>query len=532
LKKFEFYRKNFFRAILEFFQRSGAGKGAAAQREKDNITGIFMRELIDSTHAFGFEINKSSYTYAEVVKKRGQIQIIAVNTLPLEDQKIDSELGARADNSLIVLGLESGDCLIRNLQIPLKKDADVNEALPFQAEPLIPFPLEDAVLDWIKVSQDSKGTALTFAAAKKEAIAKALKGASDLGLEPEVLSSQASALAAYSKHFIKLDEPHIMLHIGEETSLFALVSQGKLIAAQGSKHTNTAEITRTIFGLAKLMKGESVEKTIVTGHYSPALFKDLETTLIFADDALHAIAIGLALQGLDPETQINFRQKEFAYPRPLKRVVKPLSLYLAACLALSIALYFLGSSYFSYRENGLRESYVALLESMNKTYQEGESDFAGIKESQETFQPPDIYTLTAESIDERMGKLEKAIKIAPDFIALSPNVPRVADVLAWITSHQNIGLTADSEKVAIDHLSYALIKRPEEKKRDVKYQAKVELEFTSVSPKVAREFHDSLIAPNDMVDPKGEIKWSSTRGKYRASFILKDKTFYPAERRS
>jgi type IV pilus assembly protein PilM len=36
-----------------------------------------------------------------------------------------------------------------------------------------------------------------------------------------------------------------------------------------------------------------------------------------------------------------------------------------------------------------------------------------------------------------------------------------------------------------------------------------------------------LIAPNELVDPKGEVKWNANKGKYRASFFLKDKTAYP-----
>ena len=134
-----------------------------------------------------------------------------------------------------------------------------------------------------------------------------------------------------------------------------------------------------------------------------------------------------------------------------------------------------------------------------------------------------------------MSDLEKEIKEAPDFIALNPNVPRVSDVLAWLTTHPNVGFEMVPEKnedasILIENFNYALVKRPEEKKRDLKYQVKIDLEFTSPSPKSAREFHDALIAPNEMVDLKGEIKWSSTRGKYKTSFYLKDKTFYPSQR--
>ena len=73
---------------------------------------------------------------------------------------------------------------------------------------------------------------------------------------------------------------------------------------------------------------------------------------------------------------------------------------------------------------------------------------------------------------------------------------------------------------------YTLLKRPEMEKKQEKYQVKVDLEFTTSSPKWAREFHDLLINPNPFVDPKGEVKWNVTRGSYKTSFLLKDQTAY------
>ena len=81
--------------------------------------------------------------------------------------------------------------------------------------------------------------------------------------------------------------------------------------------------------------------------------------------------------------------------------------------------------------------------------------------------------------------------------------------------------------IQLESFSYGMLKRPEQSKKQEKYQVKVEFEFTTATPKLAREFHDALIAPNEIVDPKGEIKWSSNRGRYKTSFFLKDKTIYP-----
>ena len=138
-----------------------------------------------------------------------------------------------------------------------------------------------------------------------------------------------------------------------------------------------------------------------------------------------------------------------------------------------------------------------------------------------------------DDLQQRMRYLDKELQSSPDTFPLLPNVPRVSDVLAWLSTHpvlsgKNSPGAPVSPPIQIESFNYTMIKRPEQTKKQEKYQVKVEFEFTTSTPKQAREFHDALIAPNDFVDPKGEIKWSSNRGKYRTSFFLKDKTTYPS----
>jgi type IV pilus assembly protein PilM len=133
---------------------------------------------------------------------------------------------------------------------------------------------------------------------------------------------------------------------------------------------------------------------------------------------------------------------------------------------------------------------------------------------------------------KRIDYLAKQIEAIPEIFPLQPNIPRVSDLLAWLSEHpQVVSPLKEKEEGALSSLQienfiYALTKHPEQGKKDEKYQVKVDLEFSSPTPKQAREFHDALIAPNDLVDPKAEVKWSSNRGKYRTSFFLKDKTSY------
>ncbi|MBS0653899.1 MAG: hypothetical protein JSR39_10305, partial [Verrucomicrobia bacterium] len=52
------------------------------------------------------------------------------------------------------------------------------------------------------------------------------------------------------------------------------------------------------------------------------------------------------------------------------------------------------------------------------------------------------------------------------------------------------------------------------------YAAKVDLELTSSTPRLAREFHDALLKGDRIVNAKKEIKWNAQQNTYWTSFEL------------
>jgi type IV pilus assembly protein PilM len=313
-------------------------------------------------------------------------------------------------------------------------------------------------------------------------------------------------------------------------------------------------LLQNYYALSKYTKGQDIEEILVTGYggslknLSEDLCKKLNKNPIFPENPIwkvsqgqlqdYAIPIGLALTALPKvKDQINFRQNEFAYSNPWKRYKKPIAIYMALCCLLAFFLYLFGETWIGYHEDKLKEEYGKILQVMNKSYHSFEEEYEQknptVKRFEDTIIP--LKNLTRQELIERLNALEKELQGAPDIFPLLPNTPRVSDVLAWLSTHPNVVLktteqtheTNDQTLLQIESFSYALVKRPELSKKQERYQVKIELEFSSPTPKLAREFHDALITPNDFVDPKGEIKWNSNRGKYRTSFFLKDKTIYP-----
>lgn len=492
--------------------------------------------------------------------------------------------------NLIVTCLKSDEVLIRNLDIKLKKDRDIDSVLSFQAEPLLPYPVENAILDRSTIAQNADGTQITLYAARKDHVKQHVEQWDALDIIPDVISCVPVALAFFSKLVTKTVQPHVVLNIDKTQTTAALVKEGKLLAAQSSSTGLDAltqliplgtpalhfdkitsedfpdlynvieewrrDISRLLYALSKQVRDIEVTELLLTGegteymNLGETLCKDAHKHFLRIDNIPNfdipspmmqrfAVPIGAALSALENTTdQVNFRQQDFSHPHPWKQLKKPLAIYGILCAALATAFYFFGQAHIHNKENLVRQDYISLLTTMNKSYPAFEKEFAAKNPSltkyEENEAVPKLDSLTPSMIEQRLQFLQKDLKDTPDTFPLFPNTPRVSDLLAWLSSHPIVtGQNKDDPKAAlsplqIDTLSYTLVKRPELKKKQEKYQVKVEVEFNTPTPKLAREFHDALIAPNEMVDPKGEVKWTTNKGKYRASFFLKDKTSYPS----
>lgn len=492
---------------------------------------------------------------------------------------------------LITTGLGAKEILIRPLRLPLVKDKDIDEALIFQAEPLLPYPTDQAFLAYQVISKTADSTDLTLLATQKEAVQTHLEPWKALKIEPEKINSVPSALCEFASTYLSAEKTFLILHVHHQEMTCSLIKEGKLWAsfthpegfnllleAQAKENQTTLpqsesdwqiidlqkntllseafkrlqkEVTKMGLALAKECKSGSIEGIAVTGEavewggLSQILIRHLNLPLLTCpplgehssrDLHYYAIPIGLALGSLPGRPQgVDFRQQELAYPHPWRRLKMPLMTYFSAIFLLTLAFYFFGQLYLRDQENQIKQTYIDLLASIKKSHEDFETSFvAKNPRAHDAFngEIPTIEQLKQEDFPGRLVFLQKELQATPDSFPLFANTPRVSDVFAWLSQHPAV-ISLDDEgnqqtKLQIDNFSYTMVKRPQQGKKQEKYQVKIEMEFTSPTPKLAREFHDALITPNDWIDPKGEVKWNANRGKYKTSFFLKDKTTYPS----
>lgn len=480
-------------------------------------------------------------------------------------------LGTLGDE-VVVSAVEATDVLVRQLHLDVTRERDIDQTLGFQIEPLLPFPIEEAVLDHVVLSRDREGMQLAVLTVPKERLAAHLEQLRAGGVEPERTSCLPAALATLLFRLLPSAEPHGVLHLGDDITTCTIVRQGKVLgcravacgvrqlmaAADGDEQLDfqrfdatvglrlyqrvenlRSEIARSFFALSSPEKGgTSVSQIFLAGMFDSLLNFEcflgqaLESPLVrlpehspfcspLGDVTRFAVPLGLALQALPLRTpRIDFRKAEFSYPRPWRRLYRRLGVYFALCLFLAMGILALGSALRGQKRAVLREEYEAL------------SRFAAEVLSDA---PPPLSEASLSQVAAGARAIGSRFQALPETYPLLPSVPRVSDVLAWLSTHPNFvtvdPITGESRaRVQLENFQYLMVGHPTPKRPKERYRVRVDLEFSAENPTVARELHDALLEPNPFIDPKSEVKWSQNRGLYRTSFFLKDKTHYPAER--
>lgn len=556
-----------------------------------------------ATFPLGLEQDGKVLRGALLTHNKGQVVIERLFEVPLELtdegvcllaplQSLSPPLPRdRMRRALFITGLSTEQTLIRPLDVKLTKVRDIDAVLNFQAEPLIPYPIENAIIDrWI-LGTDGDTTHLSVLSVRKDHLQEHLRFYESIKIQPEVVSCYPAALATFCRYFTEHTGPAFVIHLAHKTLSFLLVEDGKVVAAysvpggsepllkamkglskeqiaavdyntlaKGSPLSEAVDtlhqvLTRALFALTKQSRSKEVNSLLITGegansgnlpaHLAQVLKKELIKAVPPPNSSVtpqalltYAVPIGEAYSALPlpaSREQINFRRGEFAYPNPWRRLKKPVSIYISCCVFLAIAIALIGHAVLAYQDHRVKEEYATLLQMMEKNHRSFEIEMQGKAPTPELLaEPPpiELKNLTPEQLDARLSSLQRIIDSTPDIFPLQPDVPKVSDVLAWVSNHPKAvkvdpSTGARTPLLQIETFNYTMTKRPDKTKPKERYQVKVELEFTSPDPQSARGFYDALIEPNEIVDSRGEVSWSAGQGKYRTAFFLKDNTVYP-----
>ena len=146
----------------------------------------------------------------------------------------------------VVASLPENEVISRLVRLPPLKDNEIMDALRFEAETFVPFPLEEVMIDYEIIDRDDAGRLTIFViAAKNDLINGYINLFKSLGLELLALESPAIAL----RRVLNLDMPTVkkvvVIDIGEKFSdIFSIYNNNVYFAR--SLPVGGESITRAI----------------------------------------------------------------------------------------------------------------------------------------------------------------------------------------------------------------------------------------------------------------------------------------------
>jgi type IV pilus assembly protein PilM len=467
----------------------------------------------------------------------------------------------------IVSGLTSAEIFIRKLHLPLREKRKILAALPFQLESLIPFSNETPIVCPLLKPLSKQMTAVTVIATTEAHLSSHIAWLKGVDIKPDTISCSPMALVRFARWQFPREDRILCFDVRDQKISCILAEGSELVLSQtipfgasftfpvsfrpSERHPSAAtfssEIADAIPSSKIAASGASRSAEILSGKVNEAPFGEREvvtlelekfsiflkqkgavdeqTPWLLTGDSSHfkeilsqlfsgqglelpetdlgryAAPIGLALDAIAAdEGSVQFCQKEFTPEHTLQFRKKKALHYLGICLGAALLMSMGGSLLLNKKQRMLTENL------QNYLLLSGSEGFLS----------------TPLQIQEKLFEWEESLRGKKNAFALLPTVPKVSDVLAWLSTHPAFATEEGGQRegIEIKSLHYSLMKYPKIGDTASPYTAQMDLEFSSSMPRSARDFHEALLKGDQIVNAKKEIKWQTQNQTYHTSFEL------------
>ncbi len=197
----------------------------------------------------GIDITEDQITAVQVQTGLKGCQILACARVPVEDGDLNEALEALSGSIVLksdtYLATIPGDHVsFRNLSMPFKDVKKIRQALPFEMESMLPFQVEDLLIDFIMTDSPARGE--VFAASCNRAfISEYLGTLQRNGFDPDVLEIRCSPLASWLLRQLGTPDHILLLEIGEKNSAMVLCLNRRIALIRVFR-SNNAPIIQSI----------------------------------------------------------------------------------------------------------------------------------------------------------------------------------------------------------------------------------------------------------------------------------------------
>ncbi|NGX34238.1 MAG: hypothetical protein K1060chlam1_00589 [Candidatus Anoxychlamydiales bacterium] len=490
----------------------------------------------------GIDLDSDVINLSIMDKNKDLISIKSLDISDIPKNDVKELYISNKDKFLITSALEASDVIIKDTDFSIKKSFFIKKAIKYLEESISTLDTDKTIISTVYLKKDSK---LKFFITTKEMLNKHLCRLKHINIDPDRVTSVSQALIRFINFYYRDIESSFLIHLAKNKTTCILIKNhqpvktfsikigtNKLIEADKTdRQLNNSQIDVLNINSKSKLKTDlthlkkEIEKVfiyfcpskeekhplIVTGdlnsfsNLSEFLKNDKVTTLLKSpilekklEYKKFAICIGLSLDALKKDSlSLQFRKDGYTPVKKFENVGKKTLFFTFVVLAFTFLIYF-GSDYFLKNKESILEQRLSFMK-------EAENRYLGNKKKE-------IFTNFYADLNKFEKKLENENKLFPYIL----KVPNVSETLNWLNNHKHL------KEAEITYINYSLENFPTFFTKTQAYVAKIEIEFKTKKPSIARSFYDSLSKSDGLVNPNQKTSWKAKDNTYRASFYLKN----------
>jgi len=194
----------------------------------------------------GIDITGSQVAAVQVKTGLRGYQVLAWARVPVEDGGLNEALEALSGSAVLksdtyLATIPGGHVSFRNIQMPFKDVKKIRQALPFEMESMLPFQVEDLLIDFIMTDGPSVGEVLV-ASCNRGFVSEYLGTLQRNGFDPDVLEIRCSPLASWLLRQPGTPDHMVLLEIGEKNNTMVLCLNRRIALIRVFSSNNAAII--------------------------------------------------------------------------------------------------------------------------------------------------------------------------------------------------------------------------------------------------------------------------------------------------
>jgi len=250
-----------------------------------------------SGRILGIDINEDFISAVQVISGLKGFQVQSCRNLMIDrDKGISDALGEISEQ----MDLKGGDCIAsigganiscQNLVMPFKDPKKIKQTLPFELEPLVPFPVDDLVIDF-NIVKSSDQSEILAVYAKKNLISEYLETLKPHGLSPGIIDIRPVPLALWLLSGDEAPDNGLVIDIGLKRMTMVLYIERRIglirnmplgkaaVSVSGPEDVSRLSkerveaVSETLYGIIKntlrafsmqIQKDPAPEKAFITG---------------------------------------------------------------------------------------------------------------------------------------------------------------------------------------------------------------------------------------------------------------------------